>query len=527
MASGNKELVVNTRERAVSVDINRLQKFRNADSAEFNRYLMDVLAATDDLDAGAITTEFSTLETPLRAEVINGLLVRPAVGTLNLTIDPGMVWMLSPDSAADDSNYKFIRDPGLGSGTLSFTAGGASARIDILECQPQSTTVETDTRDIFNLSTNTFAPTSVPKAQASTLSYRIRTGTPGSGFPGLASGWFPLLVVLVPALATSNDSMTFWDVRRMINDRAFGLAHLQQSQPVVRKANAYMNAAAGIRLTGFLENEYNGHRIGGNMLRGSPGTDSAYVDLNDAANQEQGYSAPTNGYAWLYLLFPMGLPRWARYTDALSGSRIPRSPRGIPVLSRTGPQHATGKPNAAITIPTAWGFGSQTTTEGLCVAGVEYVASVLKDSVIADGFQWFGPLTPPVSVNGTSATISGATFTFTENTHFPANAKSVLVQIDLVVSMAAASNLVCYPSVSVTGPSGSSSAVRAGETKVIAATSSNLYTIQVTVEVPVPSRWPSTTPGTLVVVLATNITNYAGSNTLSGTPTATINGWRF
>lgn len=528
MASGFKELLFNLDERVVSPDHNRAQKFKGADIAEMMRLMMNVSTATDDLDAGGVTTEYATVESPLRAEIANGFLVRPAVGSLSLAIDDGVLFALDPDSAADDSNYKYVRDPGVTAGGLLMTANASgSTRVDVIECQPTPLNLESATRDVYNPSTSTFSPTLVTKAVGDNMTYRVRMGTAGAGWPGTASGWLPLCVAIVPTSTTVNDTITFYDVRRLINDRAYGVFNLQQSNPVVRKANAYGNSATGLRLAGFLENEYNGHRIGGNILRGSPGTDNAYLDLSDSQNQAQGYAAPANGYAWLYLLFPLGLPRWARYTDSSYGSRVPRSPRGIPILSATGPQHVTGKPTSAIQLPTAWGLGTVTVTDGLCVGAVQYVSSAYKDVLIADGFQWV-PVGPPTPVNATGATINGATFTFTENTHFPAHAKSVLVQLDLVVSMASAGNIVCYPQVQITGPSGSASAIRPGETKVIAANAgANLYTIQVCVEVPIPSRWPSTTPGTLTVVLTTNITSYAGSNTLSGTPTGLIQGWRY
>src|SRR5579859_1434896 len=107
------------------------------------------------------------------------------------------------------------------------------------------------------------------------------------------------------------------------------------------------------------------------MLRGSPGTDFAgYVDLDESANQELGYAFPA-GLSFLYLLTPFNLPRWARYTDASAGTRTPRSPRGIPLVSTVAPQHWTGKPNATITFPAIFGFAAGSTNSGVCIAAVK------------------------------------------------------------------------------------------------------------------------------------------------------------
>lgn len=105
------------------------------------------------------------------------------------------------------------------------------------------------------------------------------------------------------------------------------------------------------------------------IRRGSPGTDGDFLNLADSVNQDTGtpLTEPwTAGviYQYLYLMFPFGLPRWARYTDSGSGSRVPRSPRGIPVCSTVPPNPLTNEPSATIGLPT---FGGSSTT-GFCIA---------------------------------------------------------------------------------------------------------------------------------------------------------------
>jgi hypothetical protein len=533
MSSGFKEILFNINERLVSVDHNRSQKFKGADVAETLRYMLDVSAATDDLDAGGVVTEFSSLESPLRGEILNGLLVRPAVGSLVMTVDPGVVLALDPDAAADDSNYKYIHDPGLSGTALQFGANASgSTRIDVVECQPTAGTLETATRDVYNNATGTFSPTMVTKAVGTQMTYRVRAGTAGAGWPGTQSGWMPLLVASIPTASTTNDTMTFWDVRPLINDRAYGYSNLGQKMPVFRKSQAYVDAisnAGQARLSGFIEAEFNGRRVGGNMLRGSPGTDNAYVDLKDAANQENAFATPANGYAWLYLAFPFGLPRWARYTDSTSGSRIPRSPRGIPILSTTGPKHLIGTPNSSgIVPPAAWGFSTGILlANALCVGALQFVSSTAQDIVFADNMQRLAGA--GLSINATSATLASQTYVVTENTHFPANAKTIFVKISIVINIPATSTVACQPTIDINDASNNGPAARVPVQSLNSANptgTTNTFPFSFVVEVPIPTKYPTATPGSYNLIHTLNATNIGAAPTLNGTPTAQVVGWR-
>jgi hypothetical protein len=122
---------------------------------------------------------------------------------------------------------------------------------------------------------------------------------------------------------------------------------------------------------------YGRRRLGGRLRRGTPGTDFPVsgidgLDLSDAANQSTVTSGGTN---YLYLLEPFGLPRWARYTDFTTGSRQPRSPRGIPVVSNVRPCHFYGCPSSPITLPTSTGLGSTTTLKGVAILALGTVGS--------------------------------------------------------------------------------------------------------------------------------------------------------
>src|SRR5216684_1556309 len=166
MSSGWKEMVVSNLERAVSTDIERLQRFKNADIAELFRYMINV-TAQDDLQSGGVITEYTSVENPLRAEIINGLLVQPQIGTFDLLVSPGVLFALNPDSAPDDSNYKFVSDTGvstLGALTMSANVDPTFTRIDIIEVQVTNAISEQDNRDVYNVITGLFTPTLLTKA---------------------------------------------------------------------------------------------------------------------------------------------------------------------------------------------------------------------------------------------------------------------------------------------------------------------------------------------------------------------------
>ena len=80
MAGGFREIVINTQERAISPDINRLQKFKGRDFAELLRYMLDA-ASNDDIDAGANIIEVASSTSPLTGEIINGLQPTPQIGS--------------------------------------------------------------------------------------------------------------------------------------------------------------------------------------------------------------------------------------------------------------------------------------------------------------------------------------------------------------------------------------------------------------------------------------------------------------
>lgn len=420
MASGNKRMVLNTRERLVSTDHNRLQAFAGEHVAEIFRYMSTYLAGE-----GGAASIIGTTTSPMLSIVLNGLWARPEVGTVNLFIEPGVAGMVNPDASpsSDDSPFKVFKDDGVQlAGQLTLTPGGGGAtRIDVIEFARIEQVEESDNRDIFNPATGLFAPTLVDKVISDRLTYRIRTGTPGGGFPGTASGWTPIAVASVPNTATTWDQCIVWDVRPLVTDLVRAPAQVLQKFPSIGKhyGSAYSDGVFR-RLYGVFESQRDQWRVGGEIGSTLSGLAGGALDLTSAEIIEPGF-AGVGSLPWaLYAMQPFGLPRWARYSPASSGLRVPLPFRGIPVLSQK--THAfDGKPVAAVSLPTAFGLGGSS-TEGVAVAtGAFDAGGTFLNASYADGWTRLAGFPATVSP-ASGANTPDPIYEIQDSTHFPRGA---------------------------------------------------------------------------------------------------------
>jgi hypothetical protein len=527
MSSGFRTMVINTQERAVSTDINRLQKFAQQDFAEFCRYLLDVIAADSADQAAGVITEPNAIETPLRGEIVNGLMIKPQAGILSLQVDPGVCFLMQPDAAPDESNYKFVRDAGISAnGVLAMTANASgSARVDVIECRMNAVALTvTDNRDIFDPGTGLFAATTVTKETQGRLEYRVRAGTPGAGYPGAALGWMPLAVALVPNGVSNTDGMTFWDVRPLINDRAFGPGNVGSSQPTFVRAEISTTSVgddnADLAIAGWAEAILGGRRIGGWLRSGAPGADSNNFVFGPTTttNHAAGYSptATAGTPVYLYLALPFGLPRWARYKE--TAPRTPRGCRGIPIVTETAPL-TDGRPSAAINLPTATGLGSSA-TEAFCVAATHCsnTGPTKWSSFRAAGDTFI------LNVNNMgqkttadTATLATTSFNRTQGTHFPTHAKSL--KLELATSFTPGSTAGEYR----LGISGPNISMALGEFQADAGSAS--VVVQRVDWMPVPRAFPAAAPGT-VMAFALNHLITPVDAVIGGFPFFGIGGYR-
>lgn len=531
MSGGPKVIIVNPSERVASGDPNRMQAFANASLAELLRRIFDA-TSTEDTAAGAINLGAATTS-PLRAEIINGLLFKPEISSVDCSVLPGVVLMVDPDTvpSADDSPYKMVLSDGVAIGTLSFTANSSGqARVDVVECRRLPDVVsETATRDVFAVSTGLFTPTTVDKAKSDTLQFRIRTGTPGSGFPGTASGWLPLAVACVPNGSTDWDDATVWDVRPLASDLARPLMHVTQPYPHPGMQYALAESPDGTarNLTGVIEMELGARRVGGNF-NVDPLT-ALDIRHSNTTIIEPGFAAVAGPW-FIYLCFPFSLPRWCKMLPASVGSRQPGGLRGIPVYTQKKSDTVDGRPASAITLPTPFGFAAATTTNAVMALAGCYatLATTWAGACVVGRWTHFAfgidlPITS--SVTGT------ITFDFANAGYFPSRAVKLRVKFHALITVPIGTASVLYSvAVRVSNSSGGPtpallyiySETRDGTQNAATTTVMNG---DVTLDIPLFPNMPSGDQSiTRRVVYAVDISGMPPGTTVTS-PKATVLGW--
>lgn len=435
MASGNKTMVLNARERVVSDDWNRMQRFVGAQVADAIRWLM----LTVQLESGATSLNIQTTLNPLWGVILNGLEARPEIGTVNLFVNPGVIAMINPDASpsSDDSPAKVFYDAGQPlAGALTLTPGSVATRIDVIECSRVDVVTQSDNRDVFDPVTGLFTAVLVDKVKTSQLVFRIRTGTAGGGFAsvGTAAGWMPIAVASVPSTATTWDDVTLWDVRRLMADMVRSPAQLQQKFPHVRKAWATMFELGGVRTArGVIETELDQYLMGGQLGSNFSGLANGALDLLSTSVLEPGF-AVSNDLPWiLYLLTPFGLPRWAKYTPATAGIRIPDALKGIPVFTQKTPANHGGNPGVAVSLPTGTGLGGSTTKGVVALTGI-FNGANFANGVLADHWtRLVGPAISPASGAGSGS----VRYDLIDGTHWPTGATAVRLRFATRLAAAA------------------------------------------------------------------------------------------
>lgn len=430
--SGGKRVVISTRERATSTDVNRLQKFLGAQTSEVFRSVFDQRTNVES-EANSLDHLGESVTAPLRTTVFSGLAFLPEVGGITSTITAGVLGVVAPESPlnADDSAYKVCRDPG--TTLITMAAGHATlTRIDVIECAYDEMTLETNTRDQFNPATGLFASTTFDKVRGGRLTYRLRQGTAGGGIPAMQSGWLPLAILSVPATATDWDAVTIWDVRPLASDRAEApyervRAYAEQDRSFIFSVNS---AGPTLIVKGLSETRFNGYNSGGQIF--------SQLDVTNVANQEGAgatLAAQDIWYAWS--CFPAGLPRWVRYTPASSGSRVPSGLRGILVVSDKGPGDMRGRPVSPITMPDPYGLATSTSDAVIFTTGKNDFAApgTPLGSFVTGGITHLNPdiasthsIAPAVA-----ATTEKSVYDLIDNTHVPASARAVHVVLNLAL----------------------------------------------------------------------------------------------
>lgn len=389
MSSGQKNVVINTLERALSTDINDIQAFiardrnqtfrrtyQHADPGQYPIYRAGSPIDTDlsVLPAGA--TEGTV------HDCVGGLMVRPDVAN-DLLIDPGTAAFFVPaftGATPDDSPYIVVDSDGVQSaGVLTFTPNaGGGPRIDWIECRPVLVTTQQN-RDVFDPVTQTFSSQAVNKETVAELEFRIRLGAPDGDFPDIDQEWMPLACCVVQVGAVGFTQCEFYDVRPLLRERTeWGWTDFVDTTASgsVRGAARLIERSITPNNTsetqGWCVAEYRGYRSGGMLWKNQPSTlanfgteDDVVFDCDDTDNHVQGAGNQplnTDGQVnYIMAFFPKGLGRFVRYSQNSVGpqvgvtaqnpvsGRLPRGFNGILALGRP----STSNQRRGVLLPSA------------------------------------------------------------------------------------------------------------------------------------------------------------------------------
>ena len=358
MSSGQQRVNYTDKERALSDDQITQQNFIARERNEILRALVQRSYSRFGQPGVSVRAE-GAVGTPLAGVVIDGLEV--LVDTPgNLLVSPGTlaVWNGTP-GASEDSGFIVIVDDGvttLGS-LLIATNAGASPRCDVIECQPAIDAVSTtQSRDVYNESTEDFEAANVVKFYRSRLTYRVRQGTAGTP-PGYAAGWLPIALAIVQPGATVAQ-IDYYDVRPLLRELGDSTSKSASATHPILVSTGNSVSCAGASpiadsvIDGVVEVELDGMKFGGWLTYNSPisaATLAAFgtQDLTPFSPTDRntvrgsGFSAAATDTvvlaAWMPDLGSSGiyLPRCVRYSQgvptspALPARRRPYGANGI------------------------------------------------------------------------------------------------------------------------------------------------------------------------------------------------------
>jgi len=417
MSSGDKRVQINTRERAVSEDINRAQAFKAQQLSRLWQYLIGFRAGIL-FDAGpALVTDFA--DTTVQSDdisggdVFGGLLVRPDAGSY-LTIDPGFAgfWVHDYSSNPDDGNYVLVASTGVTDITaLPFVPNpGPGPRWDLVSAVPRDseTVLEQSNRDVFDTVSGLFTASTVDKVIAQELDFVYTQGTANTAavpFPPTKTTPFntvhaPLVVVFVPAGAASFDDCDFYDVRNLVRNRESdcnpwftvsrrGVTNIEKRINATYEVNSADDEVTGINWGRAVIGGVGPYPLGGVLKKNVPASSSSkFGDASDGSGQPAdvggeylnlvvndpdlfmtGAAAPqqaTGDYACLVLTLPRPYNRFVRYTQTPNSNRplrfaeagtgrVPEGANGVWLVCDQGVMPTSGIHLAGSTVPDHFG----------------------------------------------------------------------------------------------------------------------------------------------------------------------------
>lgn len=423
-------VIFNTRQRALSGDVNDLQSIQT-------RELADVIAMRT---ASAVITDATPNLTQRRNVVLGGLNVI-AAGT-DVVVSEGVLAQYSttivPTPGAYDSGERIAFQRG--SANVAVPNPGSDTTY-LLEAQMADVVTLTQTRDIFDPGTQAFIPTSVPVRTERQVTYRFRAGT-ATNAPAVDSEWVPLAIVFRPSGAPPANNAEIWDCRPLANaiesvrGTVLPAVDLGAVRVTRRRLETVSTIAAG---SANLRMDFEGIDIvfGERLFARQSGASIAVSALPQ--------STLAAGLVYVYLYNGLGRPITNRVTGMVH--------RGLPVLSNVAPTKG-GYNSANITLVqppgSTWGYDVVGAGSAICVGAFVWTGAIVVPMVLGeDGAKLFSA-TALLAYSG--AIGGGGATNFNLAGFVPADARFADVRADFPATLSAAQDTIAAVIDQATGP---------------------------------------------------------------------------
>jgi hypothetical protein len=184
MTSNIDQTQWNTRERAVSSDLNRNNRLLHRAISE----ALSFIASGATKRTGCFGDSF---------------IATPQAGTMKTTIGTGLALVADSSQTYPDSTAVWIESREIRE--VTHDAADAQTRFDVIEMRAGQLVSSTQARDVFDPVTGAFSVQNLTKEIKAYPEFRITKGTPAlvPAVPAGSSGWIPLAYVRVPGGAVS------------------------------------------------------------------------------------------------------------------------------------------------------------------------------------------------------------------------------------------------------------------------------------------------------------------------------------
>lgn len=364
--SGADNIQFNNLERALSTDLNNTEAVLTRTAADNLRYGL----ATQGYPDGSVS---SMPTQTIQNVVLGGLAVTPSGGT-GVLVSPGVLCQdsasLTPTPGTYDSDYRIARLEDVE--TIAVLTPGTDMYY-LLEAQMVEVIASSELRDIYNPSTQTFVPTSVPKVIRRSIQFQWTAGTT-TNFPVPTGGnWVPIAGLFRPSGGGNVTAAQIYDMRVFPRPRTVFSSDHDIAAVVYRRSYSSDSVGAVCRITA--DAQIGSERVW--LKWGDPGN---VLNLTDARVKDPTSTFADKDKAYLYLVpwsaakipaVGQNLPIMARETApyvTTSTSRLDQ--RGVLVFSKVAPGSVGEITNGAtLNLPAPFNGATAAAATAVCIGG--------------------------------------------------------------------------------------------------------------------------------------------------------------